>query len=55
VKQIIESSSDKSLKKKKVIIPGEKKKKVKFGTLSKTGGVVDLYAAFQMAGTMAGR
>jgi len=49
IKNIIETSSDKSLAKKKVIIPGEKKKKAKFGTLCKTGGVVSLYAAVQMA------
>lgn len=49
VKRIVETSSDKSLAKKKVIIPGESKKKAKFNTLCKTGGVVDLYAAVQMA------
>lgn len=49
IKNIIEVSSDKSLAKKKVVIPGEKKKKAKFGTLCKTGGVVSLYAAVQMA------
>jgi len=49
IKSIIEQSSDKSLAKKKVILPGTKKKKVKFGTLSTTGGIVDLYAAFKMA------
>ncbi|MGL5892592.1 MAG: S8 family peptidase, partial [Bacteroidia bacterium] len=52
IKQIIESSSDKSLAKKRVVKPGEKRKKVKFKTLSRTGGIVDLYAAFQMAETM---
>ncbi len=52
IKQIIENSSDKSLAKKRVVKPGEKRKKVKFKTLSRTGGVVDLYAAFQMADTM---
>jgi subtilisin family serine protease len=54
IKTIIETSTDKSLAKKKVVKPGEKKKKVKFGTLSKTGGMVDLYAAFKMASTMQG-
>lgn len=49
IKHIVEQSSDKSMAKKKVILPGEKKKKVKFGTLSKTGGTVDLYAAVKMA------
>lgn len=49
IKTNIETSSDKSMAKKKVIIPGEKKKKAKFGTLCKTGGVVNLYAAVQMA------
>ncbi|HTF04596.1 MAG TPA: S8 family serine peptidase, partial [Bacteroidia bacterium] len=49
IKRIVETSSDKSMAKKKVIIPGEKKKKAKFGTLCKTGGLVDLYAAVQMA------
>jgi len=52
VKTIIMQSSDKSMMKKKVILPGEKKKKVKFGTLSVSGGMVDVYAAFQLAGTM---
>jgi subtilisin family serine protease len=66
VKEIIEKSSDKSMAKSKVNRPGGKKrltkkrtmkkgnkpKKVKFATLSKTGGMVDLYAAFQMAETM---
>lgn len=59
IKRIVETSSDKSLSGKKVNIPGEfkvnKKGKVKgpvtgkFSTLSRTGGVVDLYAAVQMA------
>lgn len=49
IKRIVETSSDKSMAKKKVVIPGEAKKKVKFATLSRTGGVVDLYAAVQMA------
>jgi subtilisin family serine protease len=52
IKQIIENSSDKSLAKKRVVKPGEKRKKVKFKKLSRTGGIVDLYAAFQMADTM---
>jgi subtilisin family serine protease len=52
IKEIIEKSTDKSMAKKKVIKPGEKKKKVKFRTLSKTGGTVDLYAAFKMAEAM---
>lgn len=49
IKRIVETSSDKSMAKKKVIIPGEAKKKAKFSTLCKTGGVVDLYSAVQMA------
>lgn len=49
IKALVENSSDKSLAKKKVIIPGEKKKKAKFNTLCRTGGVVDLYSAVQMA------
>jgi len=49
VKRIVETSSDRSMAKKKVIIPGEKKKKAKFNSLCKTGGTVDLYAAVQMA------
>ncbi|MCA6361893.1 MAG: S8 family peptidase [Bacteroidetes bacterium] len=52
LKQIIENSTDKSLAKKKVVKPGSKKKKIKFSKLSLTGGVVDLYAAFQMAEQM---
>ncbi|MCU0432581.1 MAG: S8 family serine peptidase [Bacteroidia bacterium] len=52
IKQIILNSSDKSLAKKKVVKPGEKRKKVKFSKLSRTGGVVDLYTAFQMAEQM---
>jgi cell wall-associated protease len=52
IKKIIMESSDKSMAKKKVIKPGEKKKKVKFSTLSVSGGMVDLYAAFKMAETM---
>jgi cell wall-associated protease len=51
IKEIIEKSSDKSVAKKKVIKPGEKKKKVRFKTLSATGGIVDLYAAFKLAET----
>lgn len=51
IKRIIETSSDKSLAKKKVVIPGEKKKKTKFSNLCRTGGVVDLYAAAKMAQT----
>ena len=49
MKDIIMKSSDKSMAKKKVIAPGEKKKKVKFGKLSVSGGMVDVYAAFKMA------
>lgn len=49
IKRIVETSADKSMAKKKVIIPGESKKKAKFNTLCKTGGMVDLYAAVQMA------
>lgn len=52
IKTVIEQSSDKSLAKSKVVKPGEKKKKVKFKTLSTSGGVVDLYAAFKMAATV---
>lgn len=66
VKSIIEQSTDKSMAGSKVARPGGKKrmtkkrtmkkgpkeKKVKFETLSKTGGMVDLYAAFQLAETM---
>ncbi|MCK6638595.1 MAG: S8 family peptidase [Bacteroidia bacterium] len=48
VKSTIENSSDRSIAKKKVIIPGEKKKKAKFSTFSRTGGMVDLYAAIKM-------
>ncbi|GAB4141312.1 MAG: S8 family peptidase [Bacteroidia bacterium] len=55
IKSIIEETSDKSLAKKKVIIPGEKKKKIKFKKLSRTGGTVDLYAAFQKAAAMTGK
>ncbi len=50
IKEIIMQSSDKSVAKKKVIRPGEMKKKVKFGTLCASHGIVDLYAAFQLAG-----
>lgn len=49
IKRIVETASDKSLAKKKVIIPGEKKKKTKFSNLCRTGGVVDLYGAVKMA------
>lgn len=49
IKRIVETSADKSLAKKKLIIPGEKKKKTKFTNLCRTGGVVDLYSAVQMA------
>ena len=49
IKRIVEESTDKSMKKKKVLIPGERKKKTKFGSLSKTGGMVDLYNAVKMA------
>jgi hypothetical protein len=48
VKAAIENSSDRSIAKKKVIIPGEKKKKAKFSVFSRTGGMVDLYAAIKM-------
>ncbi|MBI3510957.1 MAG: S8 family peptidase [Bacteroidetes bacterium] len=51
IREIIMKSSDQSMKKKKVIKPGEKKKKVVFGTLSASGGTVDLYAAFKLAAT----
>ncbi|TND07756.1 MAG: subtilisin-like serine protease [Bacteroidetes bacterium] len=51
IKTIIENSSDKSLAKKKVITPGTKKKKIKFGKLCKTGGFVNLYEAFKLAET----
>jgi len=63
---VIEQSSDKSFANKKVDRPGgqprwtkkrtEKKgmkaKKVKFKTMSTSGGMVDVYAAFKLAGTM---
>ncbi len=63
IKSIIETSSDKSMATKKVNRPGGKEriirkkkglkaKKVKFNTLSTSGGMVDLYAAFQLAETM---
>ncbi|MDQ3112340.1 MAG: S8 family serine peptidase [Bacteroidota bacterium] len=66
VKTIIEQSTDKSVAKSKVNRPGgkprmtkkrtakkgPKPKKVKFETLSTTGGIVDLYAAMQLAETM---
>jgi cell wall-associated protease len=58
LKQIIENSSDRSLAKSRVTIPGKEHKKIgfgrrtKFSTLSRTGGIVDLYAAFQMAEQM---
>jgi subtilisin family serine protease len=66
VKQVIEQSTDKSMANKKVYEPGGKprksekktakkglkRKKVKFSSLSKTGGIVDLYAAMQLAETM---
>ncbi|CAN5210594.1 S8 family peptidase [soil metagenome] len=66
IKSIIEQSTDKSMANKKINRPGGKPrlspkkqakkgnraKKVKFKTLSKTGGMVDLYAAFQLAETM---
>ncbi len=66
IKSIIEQTTDKSMATEKVNRPGGKKrltkkatmkkgnkaKKVKFATLSKTGGMVDLYAAFQLADTM---
>ncbi len=61
LKSIIEQSSDKSMANTKINCPGGKKKmigkgmkanKVKFGTLSKTGGMVDVYAAFQLAQSM---
>ena len=59
IKRIVETSSDKSMAGKKVNIPGQFKKAKKnkqgkpvtgkFSTLCKTGGIVDLYAAVQMA------
>lgn len=52
IKRIVEQSSDKSMAKKKVILPGQAKKKTKFSNLSRTGGVVDLYAAAKMAQDM---
>lgn len=52
IKEIIEKSSDKTLAKKKVIIPGTKKKKTRMRNLCKTGGFVDLHAAFRMAETV---
>jgi subtilisin family serine protease len=55
MREIIMTSSDKSLAKAKTIRPGEKKKKMKFGKMSVTGGMVDLYAAFKLAETKAGK
>jgi subtilisin family serine protease len=56
LKTIIEQSVDYSLANKRVILPGKQGKKffnkVKFKKLSKTGGCVDLYAAFQLAEKM---
>ncbi len=66
IKSVIEQSSDKSFADKKVNCPGGKNRltkkrtqkkgmkanKVKFKTLSTTGGMVDVYAAFKLAGTM---
>jgi subtilisin family serine protease len=50
VKAIILQSSIK-YGKSKVVMPGSPKKKVKFKKLSATGGVVNLYAALQLAAT----
>lgn len=50
VKAIILQSSIK-YGKSKVVMPGNAKKKVKFKKLSATGGVVNLYAALQLAST----
>jgi subtilisin family serine protease len=44
---LMESTYDKG--KKRVIIPGEKRKKTKFRELSVTGGIVNAYNALQMA------
>lgn len=53
LKSIIEESADHSLASKRVVLPGKQNKKhfnkVKFKKLSRTGGCVDLYAAFLMA------
>lgn len=50
VKEILLESGT-NYSKKKVIMPGEQKKKVKFGKLSRTGKVVNLYNALQLAAT----
>lgn len=55
MKTIIEKSADRSMAKKKVIIPGTKKKKTKFRNLSTTGGMVDAYAAFLEAKAVTGK
>ncbi|MBK3518859.1 S8 family serine peptidase [Carboxylicivirga marina] len=50
---IIMDSAYKVKKPKKVLIPslsGEKRKKVKFSTLSKSGGIVNVYDAFKLLG-----
>jgi subtilisin family serine protease len=48
IKEILLQSSY-GLEKKKVKLPGEVKKKVRFGTLSATGGVVNAYKALELA------
>lgn len=55
IKTIIEKSADRSMAKKKVIIPGTKKKKTKFRNLCVTGGMVDAYAAFLEAKAVTGK
>lgn len=50
VKAILMQSAQK-FGKQKVLLPGSDKKKVKFGKLSVTGGVVNLYNALKMAET----
>lgn len=49
--KIITKSSIKSYKDKKVVKPGTKDEMVKFGDLSKTGGIVNLYEAVKLAET----
>jgi len=47
---IIESGVN--YKKKKVVMPGDEQTKIKFGKLSKTGKVVNLYEAIKLAEKM---
>jgi hypothetical protein len=41
-----------SYKKQKVVMPGDEEKKIKFGKLSKSGKVVNLYEALKLAEKM---